>query len=72
MAHRRPNVDWELPATGAVAIEQAELAVLMDIRAELRRLTALLGCENFIAVPRLLRTISRNTAKPKKRVKRRG
>jgi len=70
MGHRRANVDWELPDKGSLTIEQAELAVLMDIREQLRALNRLLGCENFIAIPRVLREIRSNTAKPKERVKR--
>lgn len=49
--------------------ERANLAVLMDIRDELKTLNRLLGCSNFIAVPEILRGIERNTAKPRRKKK---
>lgn len=39
----------------------------MDIRDELQKLNALLGCHNFTAIPNVLRGIRRNTAKPRKK-----
>lgn len=47
--------------------ERAGIAVLMDIRDELKRLNAAIYCPNFMAIPRTLKRISRNTAKPKKK-----
>ena len=38
-----------------------QLAVLMDIRDELKRLNAFLHCPNAVAIPKLLRSIQRNT-----------
>jgi hypothetical protein len=49
--------------------ERASLAVLMDIRDELKRLTSLLYCPSFTGIPRTLHRISANTSKPNKRKK---
>lgn len=46
---------------------RAELSVLMDIRRELQKLNNLLGCDNFIRIPRILTRISANTSKRRKR-----
>ena len=63
------NVEWQVVEEDGVGTtwERAGIAVLMDIRRELQRLNGLLSCPNFTAIPRTLRTISRNTAKPRKR-----
>ena len=67
----RPDVNWNIAEeNGYVPTwERVGIAVLMDIRRELRRLNAAIYCSNFQAIPRTLRTISRNTAKPRKRKK---
>jgi len=44
-------------------------ALLMDIRDELKKLNGLLHCQNFIAIPRKLDEIRRNTAKKKPRAR---
>lgn len=54
-------------AGGDFNCDQAQLAVLMDIRRELKRMNRLLHCPNFTGIPATLRRISRNTAKPRKR-----
>jgi len=43
--------------------EQGKLAVLMDIRDELKRLNELLHCEHFLCIPMKLDAIRRNTAR---------
>jgi hypothetical protein len=53
-------------ASGHYAYEGAQLAVLMDIRDELKELNGLLRCQNFLDIPHLLRTIKRNTMKRKR------
>lgn len=45
--------------------EGVHTALLMDIRDELKQLNGLLGCPNFVEIPRTLRAIRRNTAKPR-------
>lgn len=69
---RAKDVSWGVadPKTGVVPTwERVGVAVLMDIRDELKRLNGLLSCPNFTGIPSTLRRISRNTAKPKKRAK---
>ena len=62
---QQPNVDWTIAeADGTVpSWERAGIAVLMDIRQELRRLNSLLACPNFISIPNTLRQIRRNTTR---------
>jgi hypothetical protein len=48
------------------SMEAATLTVLLDLRDELKRLNTLLHCSNFVAMPAILRRISRNTAKKRK------
>lgn len=64
--------DWTIEpgATGNYTYEQVQAAVLMDIRDELQTLNRLLGCQNFIEVPSILRAIRGNTM-PKRKPKRR-
>lgn len=64
---------WSLgDGTGKIATwEQAQMAVLYDIRDELKTLNRLLSCPNFTAIPAVLRTIRRNTANPPKKATRR-
>ncbi len=65
---RRANVDWNLPET--LSWDQVPIAVLMDIRDELkaanalqRRLVSVLECASCIDIPRKLESIKRSTAK---------
>ena len=62
---RYKDVAWNLDEDDA-CYERAHLAVLMDIRDELKRLNGLLHCANFVGIPTDLRRIARNTAKPTK------
>lgn len=71
---RRKDVDWNIHDdngwNGAWSMQSYQgmhLAVLMDIRDELKKLNVLLHCENFISIPRKLKTISRNTAQAKRK-----
>jgi hypothetical protein len=68
---RKKNGDWSIKpdASGSYSYDQAQLAVLMDIRDELHRLNALLHCHSFVGIPNTLKRISRNTAKPRKKNK---
>jgi len=63
------NIHWtiEKSAAGSYSFDQARLAVLMDIRAELQKLNGLLHCHNFVAFPHTLLAIQRNTAKQKRK-----
>ena len=66
---RKPDVEWNVAdEDGHVPTwEQVGVAVLMDIRRELRRLNLAIWCPNFQAVPRHLTRIAQNTAKRKKK-----
>jgi len=69
---RQKDVPWKVTDEQGVVQtwEQVTVAVLMDIRDELKRLNAAIYCPNFVAIPRTLRRISANTAKPRKKAKR--
>ena len=47
--------------------QKVGVAVLMDIREELKTLNRLLSCPNFQSIPRRLRQIAANTTKPKRK-----
>lgn len=64
MSRLKPNAEWRIPEE--YTWEHAALEVMMDIREELRKLNRLLHCENFQDIPRTLRYIRSNTAKPRK------
>ena len=68
MSKQYPDVEWNLAnEQGNIATwRHVSIAVLMDIRRELRTLNSLLRCPNFQAMPGYLARISRNTAKPRK------
>jgi len=64
---RKKDMNWNLPDESSWDV--AKLAVLMDIRDELKALNAILSCPNFLGIPFTLRDISRNTRKPKRKPK---
>ena len=69
---RFKNSDWNLPETpigGHATWDAVKVAVLMDIRDELQRLNGVIGCANFIRIPRVLDQIVANTKKPGRRKK---
>lgn len=63
------GIDWDLADTqGKIGTwERVGIAVLMDIRDELKALNELLRCPNFTGIPATLRSIQRNTRRAKKR-----
>ena len=63
---RLKDRDWDL-SDPAKSWTEVEVAVLMDIRDELKSLNRLLHCANFIAIPRKLDQIARNTEKKKRK-----
>lgn len=69
MDTRKKDHNWTvIDGTGSiVSVHHANLAVLMDIRDQLKILNSVLHCQNFLAITRKLDRISRNTAKPRKR-----
>lgn len=65
------NLNWTVHITddNCWSYEQIQVALLNDIRAELREVRnrlAPLQCPNFLAIPQTLKRISRNTAKKRK------
>jgi len=63
---RHKDEDWNLPER-LIGWDQVNAAILMDIRAELKRLNTLLHCGNFIRIPAVLDKINANTRKPKRK-----
>jgi hypothetical protein len=69
---RHKNVDWNLPGPNVETWEQAQVAVLMDIRDELKALNATLACYRVRRmcddINRIERRIAKNMPlrKPKK------
>jgi hypothetical protein len=64
---RRKDTSWAVADENGkcLGVDYAQLAVLMDIRDELQKLNARLSCHETLAIPRYLRRIARNTAKPR-------
>ena len=62
------NIDWHIHVNddGTWNDADVQMALLNDIREELKRLNELLHCSNFVEIPSILRTIKRNTTKRKK------
>jgi hypothetical protein len=58
---RNRSVEWGIYdlGNGIVNPEDARLAVLMDIRDELKSLNAIFKCKNFQDIPKILRSIQR-------------
>lgn len=72
MADRRcKDFNWQVRNENGVAYagsyEHAHLAVLMDLRDELKTLNRVFACQNFLDVPALLRAIKKNTTKKRRR-----
>lgn len=68
--HGGANWNWSTltdDKTHARSTDHAQLAVLMDIREELRAISSRLDCHETLSIPRILRRISANTHKPKRR-----
>ena len=59
---RKVDVEWQ---THGDTHDDCILEVLMDIRAELRRIRMVLDCPNVAKIPRHLDAIRKNTNKPK-------
>jgi hypothetical protein len=65
---RAPDVEWQVrDSDGSITWEKVSIAVLMDIRRELKTLNRLLACPNFQAIPRRLLAIEANTRKPRRK-----
>lgn len=65
---RDKDRDWDIhDELGKTTWEKVPIAVLMDIRDELKTLNRLLHCNNFMAIPFKLDRIALNTKKPKRK-----
>lgn len=66
---RRKDANWIVgDDTGKVqSWDEVQVAILMDIRDELKRLNAVLHCPNFLDIPRKLDKVERNTKKKRRR-----
>jgi len=71
MADRQAqNCNWDVrDDDGTITWERAGIAVLMDIRRELKTLNQILHCQNFLAIPHKLDRIRINTTRRKRRRK---
>lgn len=75
MSRRGKDHEWDIyDSTGNTQWDKVPIAVLQDIRDELKSLNRLLGCNNFTNIPWTLRSINshaekigRNTAKKRKK-----
>lgn len=65
---RHKNMNWSLPEPKVETWQQAQVAILMDIRDELQGLNRIIGCPNFTRIPLVLDQIVMNTKKPNKRI----
>jgi len=68
MSKRFKDCAWDLPADPSGRIsnwDAVKVAVMMDIRDELKELNSLFRCQNFLNIPHKLDRICRNTSKPK-------
>lgn len=69
---RHKDINWTLPTNPSGNIESWQyvpIAVMMDIRDELKQLNRLIGCHNTIRIPRILDQIEANTKRPKRKRK---
>jgi len=63
---RHKDLDWNLPeGTPGHSYDSILAALLMDMRDELRALNATLRCQETQRIPRYLRRIAANTARPR-------
>lgn len=66
---RHKDTLWDCGGPVVETVHHANLAVLMDIRDELKTLNRLFGCHRFVAIPSQLEAIEKNTSKRKYRRK---
>ncbi len=69
---RHKDTEWALPEHGNgkfIGYDGAQLAVMMDIRDELKKLNRVFECYNFVRIPRILDRISANTTRKTRKSK---
>ena len=64
---RRENINWNLPESATLGYDAAALAVLMDLRDELRTIRRILQCPNFQHIPFDLGRLVKQTARRSRR-----
>lgn len=66
---RKKDTNWRLNVNddGTCNVDQAKLAVLMDIRDQLKDLNGIFRCHNFQSIPHTLKGIRSKLPKPKPR-----
>ena len=60
---RNKDWNWGIGEGPTYSWDAATLAVLMDLRDELKALNRIVGCDNAIDIPNILRRIDTNTKK---------
>ncbi len=72
---RHKDANWDLPADGNTW-QHVEIAILMDIRDELQEvrrnlysINSILGCRNFLSLPRKVDAIRKNTERKRRKPK---
>lgn len=65
------NIDWTVWVNddGTWNDMKVQIALLNDIRQELKRLNDVLHCPNFLEIPSILRAVKKNTTKKKRPAK---
>lgn len=71
---RWKNAEWAIVShdtnpTAVADVHQALLAVLMDIRGELRRMRGVLECHNTLRIPHILDRIEAYVREPEKQAR---
>ena len=69
---RHKDINWNLHDNLSIdgGYQAIACAVLMDIRDELKRINATLGCHNFLNIPCKLDDIIQNTARKRRKPRR--
>lgn len=67
--HRHANLNWVWSSSTQLCTQDAILAMLQDIREELRAINRRLNCQSTLEIPVLLRRMESNTRKPKRKRK---
>lgn len=74
MSRRHKDIEWKIHnEDGTIPTwERVQVAVLMDIRDELKRLNSAIYCTNFQKIPAVLTAIRRNTTKKRRKARQAG
>lgn len=67
---RHKDANWTFPTTEDGSLEDwkyVPMALLMDIRDELKQLNRVFACHNFVSIPHKLDQLVKNTKKRRKK-----